>query len=66
MDSDKNKIKTTTDIQSNDEKDQDVNITMEEICAEKETSQTGAVSDCKVQADTEKINPDRGSMDSRG
>jgi hypothetical protein len=66
MDSDKNKMKTTTDIQSNDEKDQDVNITMDEICAEKENSKTGTVSDCKVQADTEKINPDRGSMDSRG
>lgn len=64
--SDKSKMRTTTDIQSKEEKDQDVNNTMNEIYAEKEKTSSDAVSDCKVQADTDKINPDQGSMESRG
>ncbi len=64
----KNKAKTSTNIQTQLEKDQDIELTMDEIDGQKEAKKTTskAVSEKEVQAGTERINPDQGSMDSRG
>lgn len=59
---------TTTAIKSNDELEQEVALTMDEINAEKqaEKNKSDEVSDAEVKAAVERLHPDIGSMESRG
>lgn len=53
---------------SSKEKEQDIKITMEEIEAEEKCNQTACdkITDEDIKASVDSINPDEGSMGSRG
>lgn len=59
--------RTTSKITSCRESEQEIDITMDEIEAQnKATNDSEVVSDEEIKAATEQINPDEGSMNSRG